>query len=103
MGNRVDRAKQFLPFDALKGLQEALREKEIVYEDRRELSEEMYEDLSLKFQRIDENTYIKIKFYNNRKYMNLEGKVQKLNENKKYLIINSVKVNFFDIVEIEII
>ena len=35
MGSRVDRAKQFLPFDALKGLQEALREKEIEYEEKR--------------------------------------------------------------------
>ena len=38
--SRTNRAKQFLPFDALKGLQEALREKEIQYEDRKELSEE---------------------------------------------------------------
>ena len=29
--SRTNRAKQFLPFDALKGLQEALREKEIQY------------------------------------------------------------------------
>ena len=27
--NRIARAKQFLPFDALKGLQEALKEKEL--------------------------------------------------------------------------
>ena len=27
--SRSDRARQFLPFDALKGLQEALREKEV--------------------------------------------------------------------------
>lgn len=38
--SRADRARQFLPFDALKGLNEALRNKEIEYEDRKELSEE---------------------------------------------------------------
>ena len=37
--NRIARAKQFLPFDALKGLQEALKEKEIEYEERKELIE----------------------------------------------------------------
>ena len=37
--SREDRAKQFMPFDALKGLQEALREKEIEYEQRKELTE----------------------------------------------------------------
>ena len=34
------RAKQFLPFDALKGLQEALREKEIEHQERIDLSDE---------------------------------------------------------------
>ena len=43
--NRISRAKQFLPFDALKGLQEALKEKEIEYEERKELSEETLNDL----------------------------------------------------------
>ena len=37
MANRVARAKQFLPFDALKGLQEALREKEVEYEEKKDL------------------------------------------------------------------
>ena len=35
--NRVSRAKQFLPFDALKGFQEALREKEVEYEEYMDL------------------------------------------------------------------
>lgn len=33
--SRLDRAKQFMPFDALKGLQEALRSKEIEYEKKK--------------------------------------------------------------------
>ena len=41
--SRLDRAKQFMPFDALKGLQEALRSKEIEYEEKKELSEEEQE------------------------------------------------------------
>ena len=32
--SRLDRAKQFMAFDALKGLQEAYREKEIIYEEK---------------------------------------------------------------------
>ena len=32
--NKILRAKQFLPFDALKGLQEELRKKEIEYEEK---------------------------------------------------------------------
>ena len=41
-----DRSNQFLPFDALKGLSLALREKEIVYDKKRELSEEVMEEIS---------------------------------------------------------
>ena len=33
---RADRAKLFVPFDALKGLQEILREKEMEIEERKE-------------------------------------------------------------------
>ena len=52
--NRIERAKQFLPFDALKGLQEALRKKERELEnvERIELSEESLEELENKFNRI---------------------------------------------------
>ena len=34
--DRKDRAKQFMPFDALKGLKDALSEKQIEYEERKE-------------------------------------------------------------------
>ena len=37
---KADRAKQFIPFDALKGLKEALKEKEKIYVEKKELSEE---------------------------------------------------------------
>ena len=53
MGNRpkmspADRAKQFMPFAALKGYEEALREKEREIEERmrNELVEEYHEDFS---------------------------------------------------------
>lgn len=38
--NRMNRAKQFMPFDALKGFQEALREKEKVLVSPEERKEE---------------------------------------------------------------
>ena len=46
--NRQERAKQFMPFDALKGLKEALKAKEekLTRVAKRELSEEQQEILS---------------------------------------------------------
>ena len=55
--NRIARAKQFLPFDALKGLQEALREKEIEYEEKKELSEESLDDLQKEFNKIEKGGF----------------------------------------------
>ena len=43
--DRAERAKQFMPFAALKGYEEALREKEKIVVPRIELSEEMKEEL----------------------------------------------------------
>ena len=51
MASKSDRARQFMPFDALKGLQEALREKEIEIESRRELSEESLMELEEQLKR----------------------------------------------------
>ena len=70
--NRVARAKQFLPFDALKGLQEALREKKIEYEDKKELSEETLTELNNKFNQIERGSCVKIKYYKNGRYSVLE-------------------------------
>ena len=42
------RAKQFAPFAALKGFEDAVREKEIIYEPRRILSEERKNELDMK-------------------------------------------------------
>ena len=57
MGNRMkmspaDRAKQFMPFAALKGYEETLRAKEKVVVPKTELSEEMLEDLDRKLHQI---------------------------------------------------
>ena len=65
--NRISRAKQFLPFDALKGLQEALKEKEIEYEERKELSEETLNDLDTILNRIEIGNIITLKYYKNRR------------------------------------
>ena len=67
----VSRAKQFLPFDALKGLQEALREKEIEHEEKIELSEEILAELNNNFNKIEIGSKVRIKFYKNMKYIEI--------------------------------
>lgn len=99
--NRIARAKQFLPFDALKGLQEALKEKEIEYEERKELSEDSLYELDKIFNKIEIGNTIIIKFYKNRVYKELNGTVTNIDYNKKKIQINKTQnINISDIIKI---
>ena len=59
---RSDRARQFLPFDSLKGLQQALRVKE--YENERtlkgDLSEDTIKKISDNLLLIEKNTFVRV-------------------------------------------
>ena len=101
MRSSVSRAKQFLPFDALKGFSEALREKEIEYEEKRDLSEESLIELNDKFNQIEKGDYIKIKYYKNGRYIEIKGIVTNIDYTKKKIQINkNINVNTCDIVSI---
>lgn len=101
MVNRVARAKQFLPFDALKGLQEAIREKEVEYEEKRDLAEDTLNDLNNKFNQIDNGSFVKIIFYKNGKYSEIKGRVTNIDYIKKKIQINKkYNINVCDIVNI---
>ena len=69
--------------DALKGFSEALREKEIEYEEKRDLSEESLIELNDKFNQIEKGDYIKIKYYKNGRYIGIKGIVTNIDYTKK--------------------
>ena len=99
----VSRAKQFLPFDALKGLQEALREKEIEHEEKIELSEETLSELNNKFNKIEKGSKVKIKFYKNNRYVEISGIITNIDYIKKKIQIeNFQNINITDIVSISV-
>ena len=101
MANRVARAKQFLPFDAVKGLQEALREKEVEYEEKKDLSEDTLNNLNDKFNQLDNGSFVKITFYKNGKYSEIKGRVTNIDYIKKKIQINKeYNINICDIVSI---
>ena len=104
MASKQDRAKQFLPFDALKGLQEALREKEIEIEERKELAEESLKELQEIVNRLEKGDKVNIKYYKNKKYIDITEIVVDIDYTKKKIILsNDLKVNMFDIIQIEIL
>ena len=99
MESRENRAKQFLPFDALKGLKEALREKEIEYEEKIELTEESYIELQNELNKIEDGSYVKIRYYRNKKYVDIEGIVTNIDYIRKKIQINKTS-NICDIIKI---
>ena len=101
--SKADRAKLFVPFDALKGLQEILREKEKEVEERKELSEESLMKLQEELNRVEIGNSIFIKYYKNKKYIDITGILTKINFVKKKIIINEdTMINISDIIQLKL-
>lgn len=96
----LNRAKQFLPFDALNGFREAIAEKEKTVVKKIILSEEELEKLSQSILKINRDDIVYIKYYNKNEYINIKGKVSKIDFIYKYLLIEKCKIFFDDILEI---
>ena len=100
---REERARLFMPFDALTGFKEALKEKEKVHIARKELSDEVNEELSMKIKAMDINKIIEVTYYDGDKYTKIEGKVNKIDKLNRRIIIDSKEINLFDVISIEIV
>ena len=101
MLSREERARQFMPFDALKGFNEALREKEKEYEERRELSEEEINKISEKLKNLDKGDVIKITHYINQKYLTEIITITKIDViSQKIITKENTIIKFIDIFKI---
>ena len=101
--SRADRAKLFVPFDALKGLQEILREKEKEVEERKELSEESLMELQEELNKVEIGSSVFIKYYKNKKYIDITGIITKINFVKKKIIIDEdIIINMCDIIQLKL-
>jgi len=110
MLSNENRAKQFLPFDALTGFSDAIREKdrEEEKENRKELSEEELEEISNILQIIDREDEVLINYYNGIRYERVKGKVKYIDNMKKSIIVNSnntdyITIKFYNIDNIKIL
>ena len=96
-----DRARQFMPFSALKGFYEMLREKERVVVEKKEMSDDWAEVLSRKVHGIGVGMMVKAVYYSNGEYVSVEGLVTDIDIDKRYLTIVKTKINLDDIYDIE--
>ncbi len=102
---KVDRAAQFAPFDALKGLQEELRKREEEHSrlDKKELSDEEIEEISKTIVKLEKGDRVRALFFYLGRYVELSGILIDKNTTYKYITVDDSKLFFDDIVKLEII
>lgn len=98
---KEERAKQFMPFAALKGYPEALRRKEKIVVSRMELSDEYKEMLDWKLRQVQKNDMITVTYFCKNEYLKQTGMVSRIDETARILQVVNTKISFEDIYEIE--
>jgi hypothetical protein len=99
--DRRSRAKQFMPFDALKGFREAVAEKERIIAPKRDLSEEKKEELDWKLRRIQKENIITVEYFQDREYVQVTGMVTRIDGASKTLEIANTRIAFVDISDLK--
>lgn len=95
-----NRAKQFVPFAAVKGYEEALRAKERIVVEKRELSEEKKAELDEQLPHIRKNHMVRVVYFSDGEYIELEGMVSRLDTDAHILTVVNTKIAFEDIYEL---
>ena len=96
------RAKLFVPFDALKGLKEAIAAKEKHPEPRRELTDYMKEQINNALLDLQKGQQITVVYFGKQEQQTTQitGTVMKVDAHWQTLHINQVTIDFQEIYEI---
>lgn len=97
-----ERAKQFMPFAALKGFQEALREKEKIVVEKIELTDEKKEELDRKLVQIKKNDIITVVYFSEGEYLKMTGMVSGFNEVERVIKIVNTEIRLENIYDINL-
>ena len=94
-----------MPFDAMKGLQEALRDREERHSrvEKHDISEEQQEKNSRLLERLERGNKIRLECYHAFRDVCMQGKVTEFSRVLKYLKIGEEKIYFDDIYVLEIL
>ncbi len=98
--SRQDRAKQFVPFAALKGYEDALRAKEKVVVPKIELTEERKEELDRQIRKIRPGDMAEVVYFSQGEYLRVTGMVSRLDVDARVLRVVNTGIAFADILEI---
>ncbi len=101
--NKEERARQFAPFESLKGLREALmqREKELLKVEHHDITEEISLYVKTKLDEINKRDKVEITFYEDGFYITKSGTVRFKNYPDQKIIVDKKAINFVDILKLE--
>ena len=99
----AERAKQFMPFAAVVGLEKALVKKEKIIVPKIELSEEMAEELNQKLTSLKKGCVCTITYFYDNEYLQVTGAVSLFDTVNRSLRIVDTKIPFDDILDIVIL
>lgn len=101
MMDLIQRAHIFSAFDALKGFQELLKEKERIIVSKRILSEDDLEILNRKIHEVTLGMILTVVYFDNGDYVQFTGRVAKVKLDEQYVQIVKKKINIKSIVDIQ--
>ncbi len=103
--SRQERAKQFAPFDAMRGLREALKKKELEHErcERKELSEESMQELSEILSCAQAGDTAEVTFFHEGRYVCVRGRLKKIDGLHRTLYLEEGKIQFHDVFKVKIL
>lgn len=96
-----ERAKQFMPFAALRGLPDALAAKEKILVPKIALSPEMEEELDRQMHLLKKGKMAAVVYFQNGEYIKITGLVARIDETARLLQIVNTKIAFADILQVE--
>ena len=99
---RSRRAKQFMPFDALTGLREAIAAKERITEPRRYLSDDTIAEINDVLLNLQKGQIITVVYYGiyEQAYLQLTGPVVKVDPYWHSIQIDRISIDFSEIYEL---
>ena len=99
---RSQRAKQFAPFDAVVGLRQALKEKEKIKVERKQLSEDMIYEINNTLKNLNVNDTVTVIFYDKFKqeYFQITGRTQGIDPKNQIIKVSETEIKFENIYEI---
>ena len=98
MLNRVNRASQFMPFDALSGFREALKLAEKHVEEKKILGIDYEDFLNEQFKQLLVGDFVEVTYYNYTEYMKMIGVINKIDLVHKLIYISNLKIPFQEVI-----